>query len=112
MNKFCCSLFTQFVSVNKSCCSLFTQDVSVNKCCCSLFTQDVSVNVRKRIIKIFQEVAVTHPSFSRIPDICVRMISRVGDEDGVVVSDAVSGVNFGQCSLSTDNQHRKRREDG
>ena len=38
------------------------------------------------MIKIFREVFVVQPDFNKIPDMCVKMIRRVNDEDGIKVS--------------------------
>ena len=37
------------------------------------------------MIKIFREVFVESPDFNKIPDMCVKMIRRVNDEDGIKV---------------------------
>ena len=37
------------------------------------------------MIKIFREVFVVQPDFNKIPDMCVKMIRRVNDEDGIKV---------------------------
>ena len=47
--------------------------------------QDTGISVRKRVIKIFREVFVVQPDFNKIPDMCVKMIRRVNDEDGIKV---------------------------
>jgi len=39
--------------------------------------------VRKRVIKILRDICVECPSFPKIPEICVKMIRRVNDEDGI-----------------------------
>ena len=49
------------------------------------FLQDTGISVRKRVIKIFREVFVVQPDFNKIPDMCVKMIRRVNDEDGIKV---------------------------
>ena len=50
-----------------------------------LTLQDTGISVRKRVIKIFREVFVVQPDFNKIPDMCVKMIRRVNDEDGIKV---------------------------
>jgi cohesin loading factor subunit SCC2 len=35
------------------------------------------------VIKILRDVCVEHPTFQKIPEICVKMIRRVNDEDGI-----------------------------
>ncbi|XP_035208995.1 nipped-B-like protein isoform X2 [Stegodyphus dumicola] len=44
---------------------------------------DTGISVRKRVIKILRNICLEQPSFSRIPEICVKMIQCVNDEDGV-----------------------------
>ena len=49
--------------------------------CCTL--QDTGVSVRKRVIKIMKDICVECPDFPKIPEICVKMIRRVNDEEGI-----------------------------
>ena len=44
---------------------------------------DTSVAVRKRIIKIFRDICETRADYERIPEICMRVIRRMNDEDSV-----------------------------
>ncbi|XP_052774333.1 nipped-B-like protein A isoform X2 [Mya arenaria] len=44
---------------------------------------DTGISVRKRVIKIFREIFAVQPDFPKIPDMCVKMIRRVNDEDGI-----------------------------
>lgn len=44
--------------------------------------QDTGVSVRKRVIKILKDICIEYPEFPKIPEICVKMIRRVNDEDG------------------------------
>ncbi|KAK9497633.1 hypothetical protein O3M35_004324 [Rhynocoris fuscipes] len=44
---------------------------------------DTGVSVRKRVIKILKDVCVECPDFDKIPEICVKIIRRVNDEDGI-----------------------------
>ena len=44
---------------------------------------DTGVSVRKRVVKIFRDVCLTQPSFSRIPDICSRLLRRIHDEESI-----------------------------
>ena len=46
---------------------------------------DTGVSVRKRVIKILQNVCVEHPDFEKIPEICAKMIRRIDDEVGIKV---------------------------
>ncbi|XP_064482067.1 nipped-B-like protein [Ornithodoros turicata] len=44
---------------------------------------DTGVSVRKRVIKILKDVCLEQPDFEKIPEICVKVIRRVNDEDGI-----------------------------
>ncbi|XP_043483763.1 nipped-B-like protein [Leptopilina heterotoma] len=44
---------------------------------------DTGVSVRKRVIKILKDVCMECPTFPKIPEICVKMIRRVNDEEGI-----------------------------
>ncbi|XP_075218552.1 nipped-B cohesin loading factor [Lycorma delicatula] len=44
---------------------------------------DTGVSVRKRVIKILKDICIECPDFPKIPEICVKMIRRVNDEDGI-----------------------------
>lgn len=41
--------------------------------------------MRKRVIKILKDICVLQPDFPQVSDICVRMIRRIGDEEGIKV---------------------------
>ena len=41
--------------------------------------------MRKRVIKILKDICVLQPDFAQISDICVRMIRRISDEEGIKV---------------------------
>lgn len=45
--------------------------------------QDTGVSVRKRVIKILRDICIEYPDFDKIPEICVKMIRRVNDEEGI-----------------------------
>lgn len=45
--------------------------------------QDTGVSVRKRVIKILRDICIEYPDFERIPEICVKMIRRVNDEESI-----------------------------
>ena len=47
--------------------------------------KDAGVSVRKRVIKILKDICVLQPDFSQISDVCVRMIRRISDEEGIKV---------------------------
>ncbi|CAN8005998.1 unnamed protein product [Ixodes hexagonus] len=44
---------------------------------------DTGVSVRKRVIKILKDVCLEQPGFEKIPEICVKIIGRVNDEEGI-----------------------------
>ncbi|KAF7267144.1 hypothetical protein GWI33_019635 [Rhynchophorus ferrugineus] len=44
---------------------------------------DTGVSVRKRVIKILKDICVECPEFPKIPEICVKMIRRINDEEGI-----------------------------
>ncbi|XP_069694432.1 nipped-B-like protein A [Periplaneta americana] len=44
---------------------------------------DTGVSVRKRVIKILKDICMECPEFPKIPEICVKMIRRVNDEEGI-----------------------------
>ncbi|XP_039299042.1 nipped-B-like protein [Nilaparvata lugens] len=44
---------------------------------------DTGVSVRKRVIKIMKDICIGCPEYPKIPEICVKMIRRVNDEDGI-----------------------------
>ncbi|KAL1427179.1 hypothetical protein MTO96_017685 [Rhipicephalus appendiculatus] len=44
---------------------------------------DTGVSVRKRVIKILKDVCLEQPEFEKIPEICVKIIGRVNDEEGI-----------------------------
>lgn len=44
---------------------------------------DTGVSVRKRVIKILKDVCLEQPDFPKTPEICVKIIRRVNDEDGI-----------------------------
>ncbi|XP_059166950.1 nipped-B-like protein [Physella acuta] len=44
---------------------------------------DTGISVRKRVIRIFKDICVEHTDFPKIPEMCVKMIRRVNDEEGI-----------------------------
>lgn len=44
---------------------------------------DTGVSVRKRVIKILKDICLEFPDYPRIPEICVKMIRRINDEEGI-----------------------------
>ncbi|XP_072228076.1 nipped-B-like protein B isoform X8 [Leuresthes tenuis] len=44
---------------------------------------DTGISVRKRVIKILRDICLEQPDFHKITEMCVRMIRRVNDEEGI-----------------------------
>ncbi|XP_046841675.1 nipped-B-like protein isoform X2 [Xenia sp. Carnegie-2017] len=44
---------------------------------------DTGVSVRKRVIKILKDICIAQPDFPKITDICMKMICRINDADGI-----------------------------
>ncbi|XP_037339727.2 nipped-B-like protein isoform X1 [Pungitius pungitius] len=44
---------------------------------------DTGISVRKRVIKILRDICLELPDFHKITEMCVRMIRRVNDEEGI-----------------------------
>ncbi|XP_051552283.1 nipped-B-like protein A [Myxocyprinus asiaticus] len=44
---------------------------------------DTGISVRKRVIKILRDICLGQPNFSKITEMCVKMIRRVNDEEGI-----------------------------
>ena len=47
--------------------------------------QDTGVSVRKRVIKILKDICIAQPDFPKVTEICVKMILRINDADGIKV---------------------------
>lgn len=45
--------------------------------------QDTGISVRKRVIKIMRDICLEQPDFHKITEMCVKMIRRVNDEEGI-----------------------------
>ncbi|XP_037731672.1 nipped-B protein isoform X3 [Drosophila subpulchrella] len=60
---------------------------------------DTGVSVRKRVIKILRDICIEYPNFAKIPEICVKMIRRVNDEDGIqkLVTEVFMKMWFTPC---------------
>lgn len=63
------------------------------------FFQDTGVSVRKRVIKILRDICIEYPDFDKIPEICVKMIRRVNDEEGIqkLVTEVFMKMWFTAC---------------
>uniref|UniRef100_A0A3Q3M6J1 Nipped-B protein n=1 Tax=Mastacembelus armatus TaxID=205130 RepID=A0A3Q3M6J1_9TELE len=44
---------------------------------------DTGISVRKRVIKILRDICLGQPGFHKITEMCVKMIRRVNDEEGI-----------------------------
>lgn len=44
---------------------------------------DTGVSVRKRVIKILKDICLEFPGYEKIPEICVKIIRRINDEEGI-----------------------------
>lgn len=44
---------------------------------------DTGVSVRKRVIKILRDICSEFPDHPKIPDICIKMLRRVNDEENI-----------------------------
>lgn len=64
---------------------------------------DTGVSVRKRVIKILRDICLDYPDFDKIPEICVKMIRRVNDEEGIqkLVTEVFMRMWFTPC-VDTD----------
>lgn len=60
---------------------------------------DTGVSVRKRVIKILKDICIECPEFPKIPEICVKMIRRVNDEEGIrkLVMEVFQNMWFSPC---------------
>ncbi|GBP81715.1 Nipped-B protein [Eumeta japonica] len=61
---------------------------------------DTGVSVRKRVIKILKDICIECPEFPKIPEICVKMIRRVNDEEGIrkLVMEVFQNMWFTPCT--------------
>ncbi|XP_072943983.1 nipped-B protein isoform X2 [Epargyreus clarus] len=64
---------------------------------------DTGVSVRKRVIKILKDICIECPEFPKIPEICVKMIRRVNDEEGIrkLVMEVFQNMWFSPCANSS-----------
>lgn len=53
--------------------------------CMGSSLQDTGISVRKRVIKILRDICLEQPTFNKITEMCVKMIRRVNDEEGIKV---------------------------
>lgn len=59
--------------------------------------------MRKRVIKILKDICIECPEFPKIPEICVKMIRRVNDEEGIrkLVMEVFQNMWFSPCQNSS-----------
>ncbi|XP_041674034.1 nipped-B protein isoform X3 [Drosophila eugracilis] len=71
---------------------------------------DTGVSVRKRVIKILRDICVEYPDFAKIPEICVKMIRRVNDEEGIqkLVTEVFMKMWFTPC-IKNDKMAMQRK---
>ena len=71
---------------------------------------DTGVSVRKRVIKIFKEICLEFPDYPKIPEICVKMIRRINDEEGIrkLVMEVFQNMWF--VPLEKNSRYRTERE--
>merc|ERR1740129_2307482 len=69
---------------------------------------DTGVSVRKRVIKILRDICLEFPDYPKIPEICVRMIRRINDEEGIqkLVMDTFQNMWF----VPVKERHRSANE--
>ena len=60
---------------------------------------DTGVSVRKRVIKILRDICVEFPDHHKIPDICIKMLRRVNDEENIqkLVMEVFMAMWFTPC---------------
>lgn len=61
-----------------------------NCSCMGSCLQDTGISVRKRVIKILRDICLEQPTFNKITEMCVKMIRRVNDEEGIKVNVATT----------------------
>ena len=42
--------------------------------------------MRKRVIKILRDICIEQPEYPKIPEICLKIIRRINDEEGIKVT--------------------------
>ena len=69
---------------------------------------DTGVSVRKSEIKSLKDICLGFPDYPRIPDICVKMIRRINDKEGIrkLVRDARWRQPMTERRRSTKEEHR------
>ena len=50
--------------------------------------------MRKRVIKILKDVCVLQPQFPRTSEICVKIMRRITDEEGIKVAPTAVSIDY------------------
>jgi cohesin loading factor subunit SCC2 len=66
---------------------------------------DVGVSVRKRVIKIFRDICLNQPEFEHMAEICVKVLRRLNDEEGIrkLVVDTFYNIWFAPITSTSSN---------
>ena len=70
---------------------------------------DTGVSVRKSVIKSHKGSCLGFPDYPRIPDICVKMIRRINDEEGIRKLDRDVFQNV-RCQPMTERRRSAKEE--
>ena len=70
---------------------------------------DTGVSVRKRVIKILRDICAEFPEHPKIPDICIKMLRRVNDEENIqkLVMEVFMTMWFISCHQDFSMQMKK-----
>ncbi|KAI8510205.1 hypothetical protein Bbelb_126330 [Branchiostoma belcheri] len=65
---------------------------------------DTGISVRKRVIKILRDICLEVPKFTKVTEMCVKMIRRVNDEEGIkkLVNDVFQQMWFSPVKSSDE----------
>ncbi|XP_035699183.1 nipped-B-like protein isoform X3 [Branchiostoma floridae] len=65
---------------------------------------DTGISVRKRVIKILRDICLEVPDFTKVTEMCVKMIRRVNDEEGIkkLVNDVFQQMWFSPVKSSDE----------
>eukprot|EP00794_Sanderia_malayensis_P008158 gene8158-9031_t len=68
---------------------------------------DTGISVRKRVIKILRDICIEQPDFNKIPEICMKIIRRINDEEGIrdLVTKVFHKMWFTPVTGNTENNH-------
>lgn len=79
--------------------ALYITSVLSLPCTHFVLTQDTGISVRKRVIKIMRDICLEQPDFHKITEMCVKMIRRVNDEEGIKVCVCFNVNSAFQCQF-------------